>query len=188
MNDTGYRALFKNLRCNTDIRRHGNPAWQMEDDKSPETVTRTNGYTQAEDGKTEMSLVHFTLTNPGWKPSGDNEKYLAGLKTAAERDVTQLATMPEDVENPMMGSLTGLEDMGGSYRDHAHNILQNVPSPPPRPPGPVPSPPPNNVTTSFTSPVLRGGLSRSEFVAGFLWGMKELVVTDRQTNTQTVPS
>jgi len=143
-----------------DVRRHGNPAWQMEDDKSPETVTRTNGYTQAEDGKTEMSLVHFTLTNPGWKPSGDNEKYLAGLKTAAERDVTQLATMPEDVENPMMGSLTGLEDMGGSYRDHAHNILQNVPSPPPRPPGPVPSPPPNNVTTSFTSPVLRGGLSR----------------------------
>ena len=127
--------------------------WQVDDDKPvPETVARTNGYTQAEDGKTEMSLVHFTLTNPGWKPSGDNEKYLAGLKTAAERDVVQLAAMPEDVEdNPMFGSLTGLEDMGGSYRDHARSVLQ-------RPPDPVPSPPP--AASSYTSPVLRGGLSR----------------------------
>merc|ERR1719471_1749736 len=66
-----------------DVRRHGNPAWQGDDHKTVEdTVARSNGYTQAEDGKTEMSLVHFTLTNPGWKPSGDNERYLAGLKTA----------------------------------------------------------------------------------------------------------
>lgn len=34
---------------------------------------------QAEDGKTEMSLVHFTITNPGWKPSLDSEKYLTGI-------------------------------------------------------------------------------------------------------------
>ena len=33
---------------------------------------------KAEDGKTEMSLVHFTITNPGWKPSLDSEKYLTG--------------------------------------------------------------------------------------------------------------
>ena len=146
-----------------DVRRHGNPAWQVEENKNTEeTVARTNGYTQAEDGKTEMSLVHFTLTNPNWKPSGDNEKYLAGLKTAAERDVAQLATMPEDDENPMLNSLTGLEGIGGSYRDHALNVLQSVPSPPPRAPGPgpVPSPPPDTNVTSFTSPVLRGGLSR----------------------------
>ena len=141
-----------------DVRRHGNPAWQVNDDKPvPETVARTNGYTQAEDGKTEMSLVHFTLTNPGWKPSGDNEKYLAGLKTAAERDVVQLTAMPEDVEdNPMFGSLTGLEDMGGSYRDHARSVVYN--STASRPPDPVPSPPP--AASSYTSPVLRGGLSR----------------------------
>merc|ERR1719392_304843 len=125
-----------------DVRRHGNPAWQANDDKPvPETVARTNGYTQAEDGKTEMSLVHFTLTNPGWKPSGDNEKYLAGLKTAAERGVVQLTAMPEDVEdNPMFASLTGLEDMGGSYRDHARSVVYN--STASRPPDPVPSPPP----------------------------------------------
>jgi hypothetical protein len=44
-------------------------------------LAKTNQYTQAEDGKTEMSLVHFTLTNPGWKPSHHNEKYLTGLRS-----------------------------------------------------------------------------------------------------------
>jgi autophagy-related protein 9 len=45
-----------------------------------EPLAKTNQYTQAEDGKTEMSLVHFALTNPGWRPSHDNEKYLTGLR------------------------------------------------------------------------------------------------------------
>jgi hypothetical protein len=44
-------------------------------------LAKTNQYTQAEDAKTEMSLVHFTLTNPGWKPSHHNEKYLTGLRS-----------------------------------------------------------------------------------------------------------
>lgn len=145
-----------------DVRRHGNPAWQVDNkaDKGPaanETVARTNGYTQAEDGKTEMSLVHFTLTNPSWKPSGDNEKYLTGLKTAAERDVVQLSTMPEDTgENPMYSSLTGLEEMGGSYREHALSILSSAT----QPPGPVPSPPPSGPGSDSVSPVMRGGISR----------------------------
>ena len=143
-----------------DVRRHGNPAWQVEDVAKPaeDPVARTNGYTQAEDGKTEMSLVHFTLTNPGWKPSGDNEKYLSVLKTAATADVVQLSTMPEDTENPMYSSITGLEDMGGSYKDHAHNVLGSMTGG--RPPGPVPSPPPDTGATSYTSPILRGGISR----------------------------
>jgi len=146
-----------------DVRRHGNPGWQVEQEVE-QTVARTNHYTQAEDGKTEMSLLHFTLTNPGWKPSGENERYLAGLKEAAERDVAQLATMPEDEDNPMYSSISGLEQMGGSYRSLALNVLNSVPSPPPDgvsspPPPPVPSPPPDTATTSY-APVLRGGLSR----------------------------
>ena len=146
-----------------DVRRHGNPGWQAEQEVE-RVVAKTNHYTQAEDGKTEMSLVHFTLTNPGWKPSGENERYLAGLKEAAERDVTQLATMPEDDDNPMYSSISGLEQMGGSYRSLALNVLNSVPSPPPDgvsspPPPPVPSPPPDTATTSY-APVLRGGLSR----------------------------
>ena len=138
-----------------DVRRHGNPAWQVE--KAVEkAVPRTNGYTQAEDGKTEMSLVHFTLTNPGWKPTGENEKYLAGLRTAAEKDVAVLSQMPEDEDNPMYSSLVGLQELGGSYREHALQVLNTaVPSPPPEPGDhstTLPTPPP--------PPVLRGALSR----------------------------
>ena len=58
-------------------------------------VAKTNQYTQAEDGKTEMSLLYFTLTNPGWRPSGDSERYLAGLREAANRDLAPLAAIPE---------------------------------------------------------------------------------------------
>ena len=51
-----------------DVRRHGNPMWQQttpEDDNSdpqPSPIkAKTNAYTQAEAGKTEMSLINFTL-------------------------------------------------------------------------------------------------------------------------------
>ena len=69
--------------------------------------------------------------------------------------------MPEDTaENPMFSSLTGLEEMGGSYRDHAHSILSSRT----QPPGPAPSPPPlspfSNGESRSRSPVMRGGISR----------------------------
>ena len=35
-------------------------------------------------------LLHFTLTNPGWKPTGENERYLAGVKEAKGRDLAEI--------------------------------------------------------------------------------------------------
>ncbi|CAH0558028.1 unnamed protein product [Brassicogethes aeneus] len=46
-----------------DIKRHGNPDWHNEQD-----VSDVNQYSQAEDGKVELSLVHFKMTNPAWVP------------------------------------------------------------------------------------------------------------------------
>ena len=68
-----------------------------------------------------MSLIHFTITNPGWKPSGDSEKYLTGLRHCAEKDVQQLATLDEQEQssasnNPMYDSISALNQLGGSYR------------------------------------------------------------------------
>merc|ERR1712203_145984 len=68
-----------------DVRKHGHPGWQVAPEA--EQAPKTNQYTQAEHGKTEMSLLHFTLTNPGWKPTGENERYLAGVKEAKGRDL-----------------------------------------------------------------------------------------------------
>ena len=132
-----------------------------------EQAPKTNQYTQAEHGKTEMSLLHFTLTNPGWKPTGENERYLAGVKEAKGRDLAEiqlqvkrlilletqfefglLQEVPSEA-GAMQASIQGLETLGGSYRSLAQSLLHSVPSPPPPP---VPSPPP--------PPVLRGGLAR----------------------------
>jgi hypothetical protein len=43
-----------------------------------------------EDGKTELSLVHFTLMNPEWQPPTDAEDFVAALWTQARKDVNQL--------------------------------------------------------------------------------------------------
>ncbi|XP_063918373.1 autophagy-related protein 9A [Zophobas morio] len=45
-----------------DVRKHGNPEWHEEEISVPDQ------YSQCEDGKVEMSLVHFKCTNPSWKP------------------------------------------------------------------------------------------------------------------------
>lgn len=138
-----------------DVRRHGNPGWQTDDQTTSEPsvpLAKTNNYTQAEDGKTEMSLVHFTITNPGWKPSLDSEKYLTGLRHCAEKDVTELSTVPEQesfrkpesYRNALYESISALSNMGGSYRDVALRVLEtggSVPSPPPHT---APSPPPHH--------------------------------------------
>lgn len=48
-----------------DVRKHGNPDWQC----TADTVNPPpEQYTQAEDGKIELSLIHFTHTNPSWRP------------------------------------------------------------------------------------------------------------------------
>ncbi|KAK9869586.1 hypothetical protein WA026_003337 [Henosepilachna vigintioctopunctata] len=47
-----------------DIRKHGNPEWH----DTRRTVQQSDQYTQGEDGKVELSLIHFTHTNPSWKP------------------------------------------------------------------------------------------------------------------------
>lgn len=55
-----------------DVRKHGNPEWQ-----GP-TVPQapSDQYSQAEDGKIELSLIHFTHTNPSWKPPAEAQEFV----------------------------------------------------------------------------------------------------------------
>lgn len=50
-----------------DVRRHGHPQWVADG------TTEANQYQQAEDGKTELSLMHFTV--PKLKPAFLISKY-----------------------------------------------------------------------------------------------------------------
>ncbi|CAG0885065.1 unnamed protein product [Darwinula stevensoni] len=85
-----------------NIRRHGNPAWKVSDidegvdekgsngDEPSPLVTLPCQHLQAEGGKAELSLVHFTLTNPHWKPPDHASRYLTSLQRHAERDLATL--------------------------------------------------------------------------------------------------
>lgn len=67
-----------------DIRNHGNPDWNP----GPNRPT-TDQYTQAEEGKTELSLMHFTSTNPDWSPPGPSGGFVSNVKEEAKKILMQ---------------------------------------------------------------------------------------------------
>uniref|UniRef100_A0A1B6D492 Autophagy-related protein 9 n=1 Tax=Clastoptera arizonana TaxID=38151 RepID=A0A1B6D492_9HEMI len=71
-----------------DVRRHGNPTWHT----PMLPLQPTNQINQAEDGKTELSLIHFTLTNPEWKPPVEAENFVSALKAYARQETINMNT------------------------------------------------------------------------------------------------
>ncbi|KAM8839430.1 autophagy-related protein 9B isoform 2-T2 [Synchiropus picturatus] len=63
-----------------DIRRHGNPTWLSEGQ------TEASVYQQAENGKTELSLMHFTIKNPRWQPPQESSVFISHLKEKVHHD------------------------------------------------------------------------------------------------------
>ncbi|XP_036401491.1 autophagy-related protein 9A [Megalops cyprinoides] len=65
-----------------DVRQHGHPAW-MSAGKTEASI-----YQQAEDGKTELSLMHFAITNPQWQPPRESTHFISQLKEKVHREAT----------------------------------------------------------------------------------------------------
>ncbi|KAM6208846.1 autophagy-related protein 9B isoform 1-T2 [Sarcoramphus papa] len=63
-----------------DVRNHGNPQWLSAGQ------TEASVYQQAENGKTELSLMHFAITNPRWQPPPPSELFLSQLKEKVQQD------------------------------------------------------------------------------------------------------
>ncbi|XP_017773078.1 PREDICTED: autophagy-related protein 9A [Nicrophorus vespilloides] len=67
-----------------DVKKHGNPEWhEVDNTKIPDQ------YTQAEDGKTELSLIHFTLTNPSWRPPPEDQQFVEEVQTSKSMNQPQ---------------------------------------------------------------------------------------------------
>ncbi|KAL4646463.1 autophagy-related protein 9A-like [Arapaima gigas] len=99
-----------------DIRRHGNPQWMSEGQ------TEASVYQQAENGKTELSLMHFTIKNPHWQPPQESSLFISHLKEKVQQDAaagpsTQLLLS----EAPLCTSL--LSNESGTGPD---NLLASV--------------------------------------------------------------
>ncbi|KAM8966620.1 autophagy-related protein 9A-like [Pelodytes ibericus] len=63
-----------------DIRKHGNPQWMSEGQ------TQASVYQQAENGKTELSLMHFAITNPHWQPPLESSMFIGHVKEKVQQD------------------------------------------------------------------------------------------------------
>ncbi|XP_029971176.1 autophagy-related protein 9B isoform X2 [Salarias fasciatus] len=99
-----------------DIRRHGNPTWMSEGQ------TEASVYQQAENGKTELSLMHFTIKNPRWQPPQESSVFISHLKEKVQHDAqggpsTQLLLS----EAPLCTSLQSNESATGP-----DNLLASV--------------------------------------------------------------
>ncbi|XKL67657.1 hypothetical protein PGB90_003148 [Kerria lacca] len=60
-----------------DMRKHGNALWQV---PGHVKCAENNKQTQAEDGKTELSLIHFVTMNPAWQPPQEAEQFICKVK------------------------------------------------------------------------------------------------------------
>ncbi|XP_048196424.1 LOW QUALITY PROTEIN: autophagy-related protein 9B [Perognathus longimembris pacificus] len=63
-----------------DVKRHGHPQWLSEGQTEASLAQR------AEDGKTELSLMRFSLAHPQWRPPGHSSKFLGQIRGRVQQD------------------------------------------------------------------------------------------------------
>nr|CAH7753443.1 unnamed protein product [Callosobruchus chinensis] len=64
-----------------DVKKHGNPDWQI---KEAASTTVPDQYAQGENGKVELSLVHFAATNPTWIPPPEASEFIETVNEETE--------------------------------------------------------------------------------------------------------
>ncbi|XP_054826626.1 autophagy-related protein 9A isoform X2 [Eublepharis macularius] len=84
--------------------------------------TEASVYQQAEDGKTELSLMHFAITNPHWQPPRESTAFIGLLKERVHRDsslaLAQQAVLPD---NTLFTSIQSLQT-----ESEPHSLIANV--------------------------------------------------------------
>lgn len=79
-----------------------------------EGQTEASVYQQAENGKTELSLMHFTIKNPRWQPPQESSVFISHLKEKVHQDA-QTGPSPQLLlsEAPLCTSLLSNESATG---------------------------------------------------------------------------
>nr|CAB3224237.1 autophagy-related protein 9A [Phallusia mammillata] len=84
-----------------DITKHGDPKWHEK------KITEPSHSQQADGGKTELSLMHFAITNPKWDAPKNEDNFLTSLRAHAQKDAASLQTA-QVTQNPLLASLNSL--------------------------------------------------------------------------------
>ncbi|XP_002092231.3 autophagy-related protein 9A [Drosophila yakuba] len=111
-----------------DVRKHGNPDWQLTSEL--EEMTRATAQQPQQEpqqqslagGKTEMSLLRFTLNNPEWQMPKEAKQFLRGVREHAVGELVQAKTSMVQ-ENPLTNSLISFGTMGADYCSIANSVL-----------------------------------------------------------------
>ncbi|XP_058035306.1 autophagy-related protein 9B isoform X2 [Ahaetulla prasina] len=72
--------------------------------------TEASVYQQAENGKTELSLVHFAIANPHWQPPPESSLFIGHLKEKVQQDASHAQRLL--AEGPLAASLLSDEGPG----------------------------------------------------------------------------
>uniref|UniRef100_A0A914UL79 Autophagy-related protein 9 n=1 Tax=Plectus sambesii TaxID=2011161 RepID=A0A914UL79_9BILA len=111
-----------------DIRKHGDPKWNgaEQDTQAADPVERVEN--RANGGKIEMSLIHFTLTNPVWEPPMDAAQFLNRLRENAERDLDHMKENQAvlGADNALLQSLTSLVPLQYPFQMSRLGVAQKV--------------------------------------------------------------
>ncbi|KAJ8255324.1 hypothetical protein GJAV_G00203580 [Gymnothorax javanicus] len=97
-----------------DVRQHGHPAW-MSAGKTEASI-----YQQAEDGKTELSLMHFAITNPQWQPPRESTHFICQLKEKVQREAAGASQGPLS-ENHIFTSIQSIQS-----DSEPHSLIANL--------------------------------------------------------------
>ncbi|KAJ8955525.1 hypothetical protein NQ318_001354 [Aromia moschata] len=111
-----------------DVKKHGNPDWQGASVQSEGAAP--DQYTQAEDGKVELSLVHFTTTNPNWVPPISAQQFVEEVQDQIkphlqDSNVMFFASYQNFFD---LSSMADITQYTGSMMNMGPGLVQGVPS------------------------------------------------------------
>lgn len=143
-----------------DIKKHGNHEWINPSNAEASEEHKVPKAQRGENGKIELSLMHFTSTNPEWKPPRESSNFVTGVKQEVQKDLPALTSIIADpISLPSLGYVNPIPSffpMGASMHHSYHHITEQ--------------PPATSVATgtfgdagSGHSVILKGGLSSLDY-------------------------
>ncbi|XP_037931456.1 autophagy-related protein 9A-like [Teleopsis dalmanni] len=106
-----------------DIRKHGNPDWQPCNlDANAENINEIMH--PLSNGKTELSLLRFTLTNPEWPLPSAAKYFVKSIRANALQELIKAKeTCTNNNSNPITRSLLSFGTIANEYSSIANSVL-----------------------------------------------------------------
>ncbi|KAG8188286.1 hypothetical protein JTE90_012119 [Oedothorax gibbosus] len=100
-----------------DVSKHGDPQW------TGQSLTKADIRNQAEFGKTELSLIHFSLMNPNWEPPPASHAFMEDFKEQVYNAARQQTAANGQA---FYSSLNSLSTMGSKYASLVQSVHQSM--------------------------------------------------------------